>query len=84
MALKNKRRRPKVQPHIREMVFKRDGYRCINCGSQHDLTMEHLVPLSRNGSNHSKNLATLCAPCNFLKADMTWDEFVDKYESALV
>lgn len=72
------RRRPKVQRKIRSMVLERDGYCCINCGNPDHLTMDHLVPLSRGGRNHSSNLGTFCDPCNHLKGDLTMDEFADK------
>lgn len=33
------------------------------------LTIDHVVPRSRGGSNDEDNLQTLCAPCNTLKGD---------------
>lgn len=72
--------RKKIQPQIKSMVKARDGHCCINCGNPNDLTIDHLTPISRGGRHHSSNMATLCQPCNRLKADMTLDEFADMYE----
>jgi HNH endonuclease len=53
-------------------VFQRDGYRCIRCGTdgtepRNDLTVDHVVALSRGGDNGFDNLQTLCRSCNASK-----------------
>lgn len=45
-------------------VFRRDGDRCLKCGSEDDLTLDHVLPRSKGGSNSEKNLQTLCGRCN--------------------
>ena len=47
----------------------RPGLRCERCGSTTDLTKDHVVPLSRGGTNHPSNLRTLCRACNSRKRD---------------
>lgn len=42
--------------------------RCVKCGSRDNLTIDHVVPLSKGGRNRSKNLQVLCRNCNALKA----------------
>ena len=48
-------------------VFARNDYRCVNCGSRDDLTVDHIRPVSKGGTNDDDNLQTLCRPCNSRK-----------------
>lgn len=57
-------------------LFARDRYRCQYCGRQsHDLkprealTRDHLIPLSRGGSNEWTNVVTACSTCNTRKSN---------------
>ena len=50
-------------------VFLRDRFSCQYCGSQDDLTFDHVVPRSRGGQTSWDNVATACAPCNLRKAN---------------
>ncbi len=40
------------------------GNRCVYCGTGENLSIEHLIPLSRNGTNWTSNLAPSCLSCN--------------------
>lgn len=31
--------------NIRNFIFKRDGYACLRCGSKHNLSLDHIVPI---------------------------------------
>lgn len=53
-----------ISDFIRERVYERDGYRCVRCGSADDLTLDHIIPWSKNGADKVSNLQTLCGPCN--------------------
>lgn len=55
---------PEEWSKIRRMVFQRDGHRCIHCGSDHLLECDHIVPISRGGTNELRNLVTSCRKCN--------------------
>jgi 5-methylcytosine-specific restriction endonuclease McrA len=62
-------------------LFARDDYRCQFCGrTQHDLrhreclTRDHLVPLSRGGTNAWTNVVTACSSCNTRKGNLLPDE----------
>jgi 5-methylcytosine-specific restriction endonuclease McrA len=57
-------------------LFARDGYRCQYCGRlavelppREALTRDHLVPLSRGGTNEWTNVVTACSACNTRKAN---------------
>lgn len=58
-------------------------YKCIYCGvEKHEtkekyLTMEHLIPLSRGGTNWPSNLAPSCKSCNCSKGTKTHFEFIE-------
>jgi 5-methylcytosine-specific restriction endonuclease McrA len=58
-----------VSGEKRALVFKRDGHRCVFCGSPEDLTVDHDVPKAKGGTNGLDNLQTLCEPCNVRKGD---------------
>jgi 5-methylcytosine-specific restriction endonuclease McrA len=40
------------------------GECCWACGSQERVSIDHIVPLSRGGSNYAFNVRLLCAGCN--------------------
>jgi hypothetical protein len=52
---------------LRWSVFRRDGYQCRKCGGGIDLTIDHIEPISRGGTNAERNLQTLCRRCNSQK-----------------
>jgi 5-methylcytosine-specific restriction endonuclease McrA len=58
----------------RQNIFKRDNYECQYCGSENDLSIDHVLPRSRGGGSNWKNLVTACKPCNARKGDYTPDE----------
>ena len=41
---------------------------CAKCGATDNLTIDHIVPRVRGGTNELANLQTLCAPCNQRKS----------------
>jgi len=62
-------------------LFARDDYRCQFCGrTQRDLrpreclTRDHLVPLSRGGTNAWANVLTACSGCNTRKGNLLPEE----------
>ena len=52
-------------------VFLRDRFRCQYCGSPHELTFDHVVPVSQGGKSTWQNILTACAPCNLRKGGKT-------------
>ena len=57
------------------------GRKCIYCGSEDNLSKEHLIPLSRGGSEWPANLAPSCMTCNNRKYTKTHKEFLNGCES---
>lgn len=60
------RRRP-IPADVRNRVFERDGWACLTCGTDQHLTLDHIQPWSRGGSDDENNLCTLCRSCNSRK-----------------
>ncbi len=54
----------------RREILKRDHYKCVICGSNHKLEVDHKRALQNGGSNDSSNLATLCKKCHIEKTKM--------------
>lgn len=57
---------------VRIRAMKRDKFTCQYCGisgSEAELEIDHIVPLSTGGSNHISNLATACRKCNQEKSN---------------
>lgn len=44
------------------------GNRCLCCGEYEKLTADHVVPISKGGSNFIENIQPLCNPCNKRKS----------------
>lgn len=42
-------------------------YQCAWCGGVDDLTIDHVIPLSRGGTDELANLRWLCRSCNSVK-----------------
>ena len=48
------------------------GNKCLRCNKP-EVTVDHVVPLSRGGSNSIDNLQPLCGSCNSSKCDRVLD-----------
>ena len=55
-----------VSKHKKE-VFKRDGNKCVFCGSTRRLEIDHIKPVLLGGGNEIENLQVLCKSCNCRK-----------------
>lgn len=61
-------------PLTNRALFARDGYLCLYCGelfSPRNLTRDHVIPVSRGGSDSWTNVASACRACNQRKNDRT-------------
>ena len=58
----------------RNRIYKRDNHQCVYCGSNKNLTLDHVIPKSRGGTNDWTNLVTSCFKCNLKKANKTPEE----------
>jgi len=61
---------------FRESIKARDGHKCVYCGSSENLTVDHVRPKSKGGTDTADNLVTACRPCNQAKGSMHVDVFM--------
>ena len=60
--------RPQTSPNFtRFNVFLRDKFSCQYCGSNNELTFDHLLPKSKGGKTDWDNVVTACSDCNVKK-----------------
>lgn len=67
--------RQPIPRKLRHEVFKRDGYRCRECGlskEETSLEIDHIIPVAKGGTNDIDNLQTLCRQCNRMKHTDEW------------
>lgn len=63
-------------------MYDEQEQRCAYCGTAiywgvlHDIHIDHVLPLSRGGSNNPDNLALTCADCNLAKRNYLLDEWL--------
>ena len=55
-----------------QSVFKKYNYQCALCYSQENLVIDHIIPLSKGGTNDIFNLQVLCKECNLRKRDLIY------------
>ncbi len=61
---------------LRRQVKKRDGATCQYCGTEAQVGhVDHVIPLSKGGTDTIDNLAWSCRPCNLSKSTKTLDEW---------
>jgi 5-methylcytosine-specific restriction endonuclease McrA len=64
---------PRVNMRLsRRAIYSRDDHTCYICGeqfSENKLSIDHVIPTSRGGTNTWENMATCCNSCNAKKDD---------------
>jgi len=56
----------------RKNILRRDNYKCAYCGrSDLPLTIDHIVPKAKGGTDSWENLICACTLCNNKKGDRT-------------
>ena len=59
-----------------EELKKNYNYRCVYCGKKKKLTKDHIIPLSKGGSDYIRNIQPLCKSCNSKKWSFNPDEYI--------
>jgi len=63
--------RKAISKRLRFEIFDRDNFTCQYCGKQPPevkLHVDHIVPVSKDGTDDPENLRTSCAECNMGKS----------------
>lgn len=58
-----------ISKEVRREVWLRDKGHCVECGSNKKLEFDHIIPVSKGGSNTTRNIRLLCEECNRKKSD---------------
>lgn len=64
--------RKSISTRRRFEIFKRDGFTCQYCGQRPPNTilhLDHIIPVSKGGTNQTENLITACIDCNLGKSN---------------
>lgn len=73
MARERIEERVMIPRYIKGHVFEECGRICAHCGKPMeffgDFTLEHVIPLSKGGTNEKKNFVALCEQCNKNKSN---------------
>jgi len=56
--------REPIPEDVRFAVWRRDEGKCVKCGSKENLEFDHIIPVSKGGSNTERNIQLLCERCN--------------------
>jgi len=68
-----------IRPERRLAIYLRDGLACCYCGEGIEdgakLTLDHVLPVSKGGSNDAANLVTCCHRCNSSRGTRPVAEF---------
>jgi 5-methylcytosine-specific restriction endonuclease McrA len=62
-------KREPIPDEVKICVWNRDGGKCVKCGSQMNLEYDHIIPISKGGSNTARNIQLLCEECNRKKGE---------------
>ena len=63
--------RIRLSEEQRQMIFQRDNFQCRykldGCLVGENLQIDHIIPVSKGGTNNDDNLVTACSNCNLKK-----------------
>jgi len=70
-----------IRKEQRQRIFSKDNFRCVLCGSEDRLTIDHVIPITKGGSSLDSNLRTLCHQCNMMKGSRIDDGTIKQLSS---
>jgi 5-methylcytosine-specific restriction endonuclease McrA len=72
-----------ITKKVKDIVWERDGHRCIVCGSIYAMPNSHFIRRSQNGKGIEENIVSMCQSCH-RKYDQgsertEMEQFVERY-----
>lgn len=80
-------KRKSFTPSERTIIYDRNHGRCAICGRYvpfMDFTVDHIIPISKGGTNNMNNLQCACKTCNLIKQDILPDDLMDKLSEIII
>ena len=59
----------------RQSIKDKWEHKCAYCGSKHEITLDHIIPQSKGGSDFLTNVICCCKKCNNSKSHINWEEW---------
>jgi predicted restriction endonuclease len=59
----------------RQSIKEQWNYQCAYCGSDENLTLDHIIPKSKGGPDKVTNIVCACKECNECKGQQFWSEW---------
>lgn len=59
----------------RQQIRERWDCKCAYCGSEDNITIDHIIPQSKGGMDFTKNVICCCHSCNQDKSHAPWEEW---------
>lgn len=59
----------------RQKIREEWNYQCAYCGSEKNLTIDHIVPQCKGGLDFTKNVVCCCHSCNQDKGHTPWEDW---------
>lgn len=56
------------------------NFKCAYCGSDENLTIDHIIPQAKGGSDIITNVISCCQSCNQDKAHQNWEDWFHKQQ----
>jgi hypothetical protein len=65
----SKKHRSSLSKKLFNKLLIQYNFKCLFCGSKKSLSIDHIQPVSKGGSNEYSNLQILCKSCNSRKGN---------------
>lgn len=59
----------------RQLIKEQWNYKCAYCESEENLTLDHITPRSKGGTDRITNVICACKDCNHSKGHQNWSDW---------
>jgi 5-methylcytosine-specific restriction endonuclease McrA len=70
-----------ITPKEWEELKSKYDHKCVYCGKETKLTLDHIVPVTADGPNDISNVVPACKSCNSSKNNMPLKTFLNRLEN---